>query len=82
MTSRDWRAEYEQRPLVNVDGRLATALACPFCAGRDLELGRMLNYVHCRRCGADGPDVGIARPRDTQAAWERAVAAWNLRPTR
>lgn len=70
--------DFEQVMKPDVDRRLLDALPCPFCGSRILDLSRMGNYVHCRYCGADGPEIQGLR-RDTEIVWREALQRWNLR---
>jgi Restriction alleviation protein Lar len=75
MSNRD---QYLQTPRPYVDDRLRDAAPCPFCGSRALSFSRMGNYVHCKRCGADGPEVPYQR--DREYIWRIALESWNLRP--
>lgn len=44
---------------------------CPFC-GSERVTAECIEYVTCRKCGADGPYF-------TDADTEKAIAAWNKR---
>lgn len=72
----DLQRPYEQLPVATIDPRLERALPCPFCGSRDLEMARMANYVHCIRCGADGPEM---RPPRSEETWIAAIDRWNWR---
>jgi hypothetical protein len=71
--------DYFQRPTADEDRRLLRAEACPFCGSFYLEFGRMAHYVHCRKCGADGPEIVIRRAQSTDERAQLAVEAWNRR---
>jgi hypothetical protein len=58
------------------DIRLRDAKPCPFCGSLSISLSRLQNYVHCHKCGADGPET---QARDYEDRWRRAVDGWNGR---
>lgn len=74
---RSYADQYQQRPLPD-DTRLESASPCPFCGSLRLELARMQNYVHCRNCGADGPEVPHGHRGE---GWLEALHRWNRRAT-
>jgi Restriction alleviation protein Lar len=80
MTMGEWQRQYEQKPVVVEDPRLREVPAnpCPFCGSRAISLSRRDNYVHCERCGADGPEI---ETRDPDYRWRLAVQEWNHRVT-
>jgi Restriction alleviation protein Lar len=78
MNSREYQNQYMQIPVYETDDpRLENAAPCPFCGGRCVEFSRMQNFVHCRTCGADGPEVDWRR--DHHDLWRETLARWNRR---
>jgi transcription elongation factor Elf1 len=74
------RYPYEQQAAIGPeDSRLSKAKPCPFCGSLSLSMSRLNNYVHCHKCGADGPEV---ESRDHDHRWRMAVDQWNLRTAR
>jgi hypothetical protein len=77
MNSREYERMYMQAPVCETDDpRLENAAPCPFCGSRYVEFAYMQNFVHCRKCGADGPEV---LRRDREEAWREALGRWNNR---
>lgn len=79
MTPAEWQRQYMQEPVIERDWRLRDALPCAFCGSLHLEISRMSNYVHCLRCGADGPELLLDRPASGDDRWRISVANWNRR---
>ena len=53
---------------------------CPFCGSTDAALGQQFSaagpshFVFCRRCGAEGPHLGVVLQSEATA-----IEQWNLR---
>ena len=71
--------QYMQRYAHAEDPMLQKARRCPFCGSPALSFGRRCNYVHCDRCGADGPEIAVDRHAERGEIAQRAVDAWNQR---
>jgi len=59
----------------------AAVKPCPFCAAEypwlTVERG---GYIHCVRCGADGPEVSVSHREGAYDTLRLALPAWNKRP--
>lgn len=54
---------------------------CPFCGLKFYLTVEMGGYIHCVKCGADGPETGYAyKASAMETAINKAIPAWNLRP--
>lgn len=51
----------------------AGLLPCPFCGGKDIELG--FDYVACRKCGAEIIENWNGNESAAKEAWNRRTAA-------
>jgi Lar family restriction alleviation protein len=59
-----------------------TAKPCPFCGGPPRSQFIGIHWIECQHCGARGPWFQpTLNPGDKEACMQKAVDAWNARPT-